>query len=61
MLGGDPFDEGSASGRVLHAGRGDQHAEEESDGADDDAPLAADDLLACVDALPGWRGRWWRF
>lgn len=40
-------------GRVLHAGRGDPYAEEESDGVDDDAPLAADDLLARVDALPG--------
>lgn len=55
MLGGDPFDEGPAGGRVLHAGRGDQHPEEEPDGVDDDAPLAAHDLLACVDALAGGR------
>lgn len=53
MLGGHLLDQGLSGGGVLHARGRDQHSQEQADGVDDDAPLAAHDFLARVNALAG--------
>jgi hypothetical protein len=53
VVGGDLVQEARAGDGVLHARRGDQHREEESERVGDDAPLRADDLPSGVDAMAG--------
>jgi hypothetical protein len=53
VVGGDLVQEARAGDGVLHARRGDQHREEESERVGDDAPLRADDLPSGVDAPAG--------
>lgn len=51
MTGGNMVEQLGAGHGVLDTGRGDQHREKQSECVGDDAPLAADDLLACARAL----------
>jgi hypothetical protein len=50
---GDLAQEPGAGDGVLHARRGDQHGQQETEGVGGDVPLPADDLLPGVDALVG--------